>query len=439
MKQSPNFVQRLYGNGRGRVFQGSPDGQADRNMERTSAVEYSPDERSFYRYPYNLGDSPEHQNFIVIDIFENKGEGLHGEHSQIAPFSSMLGNNSVVKGVAGALGKGKALVPELSAIGTIGTGGGIEIAKLFGANTGGLEKVAGVFGKSAATANLVTSGVGLDALRQLEKAGQQNLDKLGKGEEGFVQEALGIGGALKRANKTICLYMPGGVSTNYEMKYAETDFTKAAQMSTMVQGGIKNLMSMVTNGSIDESTKDAADAIGKQMAMGTVKQISEKLDEIGDKMGLGGDNAKVNLDKLVEAGQHRKAKNPFVLQLFEQVERRTFDYEFEFIPRSRREVNEVYAIIRTLKRYSFPSRALGGRMLDFPAEFRITYVNMDKENLYLYRMARCAMTGIDLSYGTNPFTTFKPDDGGAAPTKITMKLKFSELEILTQQRIDQGF
>jgi hypothetical protein len=155
-------------------------------------------------------------------------------------------------------------------------------------------------------------------------------------------------------------------------------------------------------------------------------------------MGLEGKD-QGNLAELIEAGQHRKAKNPFVLQLFQSVDRRSFEYDFEFMPRSQEEVDEIYSIIRTFKRHALPSRALGGRFLDFPAEFRITYVNTDKENLHLYRIARCALTDISVDYGTNPFTTFRPDDAGAAPTQIKMKLTFSELEILTQERIDQGF
>jgi hypothetical protein len=156
-------------------------------------------------------------------------------------------------------------------------------------------------------------------------------------------------------------------------------------------------------------------------------------------MGLEGGSNQGNLAELVEAGQHRKAKNPFVLQLFESVDRRSFEYEFEFAPRNQDEVNEIYSIIRTFKRHALPARALGGRFLDFPAEFRITYVNTDKENLYLNRITRCALTSIDVKYGTNPFTTFRPDDSGAAPTKMTLNLKFSEMEILTQDRIDQGY
>ena len=419
--ESSNFIQRLYGNGR--AFKGKSDGEADRDMSRSSAVPYSPEEKSFYRYPFDLGDSPEHQNFMVIDIFENKGHGLHGEHSTKPIFASETeGESALQDKAASAIDTAQTVLPEA-----------IVLAGL----VGGSSFLKGSVGKLLKGANLVTSGIAKDTLAQVIKAGGQNFETLGKGEEGFVQEALGLAGSMKRANKTICLYMPGnGLETSYKATYKEADFTKIGQMSTLVQGGIKNLASMATNGGMDESTKAASEAISKQMAMNVVKDLGKTLDTLGNDMGLEGET---NLEKLVEAGQHRKAKNPFMLQLFESVDRRSFTYDFEFMPRSQKEVEEVYAIIRTLKRYALPSRALGGRFLDFPAEFRVTYVNTDRENLYLYRIARCALTDITVKYGTNPFTTFKPDESGAAPTKIELSIGFSELEILTQERIDQGF
>jgi hypothetical protein len=392
-------------------------------MSRSSAVPYSPEEKSFYRYPFDLGDSPEHQNFMVIDIFENKGHGLHGEHSTKPIFASETeGESALQDKAASAIDTAQTVLPEA-----------IVLAGL----VGGSSFLKGSVGQLLKGANLVTSGIAKDTLAQVIKAGGQNFETLGKGEEGFVQEALGLAGSMKRANKTICLYMPGnGLETSYKATYKEADFTKIGQMSTLVQGGIKNLASMATNGGMDESTKAASEAISKQMAMNVVKDLGKTLDTLGNDMGLEGET---NLEKLVEAGQHRKAKNPFMLQLFESVDRRSFSYNFEFMPRSQKEVEEVYAIIRTLKRYALPSRALGGRFLDFPAEFRVTYVNTDRENLYLYRIARCALTDITVKYGTNPFTTFKPDESGAAPTKIELTIGFSELEILTQERIDQGY
>lgn len=369
---------------------------------------------------------------MVFDIFVNEGEGLSSEKSKQPGFAKVTGVlDNIVKKSAGAATLAKTLIPEglaiTSVVGTFADKSHPFMQKI--------AKTSGVLKK----VNFFTSGMALSVAKQVVGAGKQDLSNMGRGEDGFVQEALGIGETLKRANKSIFLYMPGGVNSKYGAKYTEKDFTTIGQVSSAVSGGIKNLVSMATQGHLDKSTIMAADALGKQMAMGTVKELGEKITEAAEKMGFEKGANEGNLAELVEAGQHRKAKNPFILQLFESVERRTFEYNFTFAPRSQEEVEEIYAIIRTFKRYALPARALGGRFLDFPAEFRITYVNTDKENLYLNRIARCALTDIEISYGTNPFTTFRPDDAGAAPTQITMKLSFNELEILTQERIDQGF
>ena len=428
--ESSNFIQRLYGNGK--AFQGTSDGQADRDLNRTSAVEYSPEERSFYRYPFDLGDSPEHQNFMVFDIFVNEGEGLSSEKSKKQSFAKAGGDiGGAIKKISGAANLVKGLIPDALIASTALRGLTDKESGIYG--------FLGQFSNTLKAVNFYTSGMATTVTKQLIGAGKQNLDTFGKGEDSFVQEALGIGGSLRRANKTIFLYMPGGVATSYGTQYTEKDLTTTSQISTGILGGVKNMVSMATNGSLDPSTKMASDALTKQIAMGTVKELGEKVNQIGEKMGLEGEANQGNIADLVTAGQHRKAKNPFVLQLFESVDRRSFEYEFEFAPKNQDEVNEIYSIIRTFKRHALPARALGGRFLGFPAEFRITYVNTDKENLYLNRIARCALTTIDVKYGTNPFTTFRPDDSGAAPTKMTLNLKFSEMEILTQDRIDQGY
>ncbi len=428
-----SFIKRLYG--QGRAFKGTADGQADRDLSRTSPVPYSPAERSFYRYPYDLGDSPEHQNFIVFDIYENDGEGLKSTRAEGPVFIEELTEDSemISKG-AGTLARA---VPDV----TLATGLAAAASKGVESLGGGglsdaVSKNLSSIGNIAKGVNLMTSGVGKAAMSAINKAAQGALLEAGRGEEGFIQEALGLGGQLKRATKTVYLYMPGSVKSSYGTKYSQdTNFQGMGMVASGIGGTMKTAMSMATNASIDPATKMAGDALSVQMAMGTVKQIEDNLKETASQMGVEGD---LNLKKFLEASS-RRVQNPYSLQLFESVERRNIEYTFDFFPRSQKEVEEIYCILRTFKRFSLPAKSLGGRFLDYPAEFRITYVNKDKENLYLNRFARCALTEVGVEYGEKPFVTFVPDSGGAAPTKIVMTLKFSELEILTQDRIDQGF
>lgn len=429
-----SFIKRLYG--QGRAFKGTSDGEADRDLSRTSPVPYSPDERSFYRYPFDLGEAPENQNFMVFDIYENDGEGLKSVRAEGPNFAGGATGASIIAKGADFLAN---RVPDVIT-------GGVVAKTVANAAAGfGLiekESAASVsnfvkdYGGIAKNVNFVTSGVGRAAMASVSRAVDAVSKEAGRGEEGFIQESLGLGGQLKRAKKTIFLYMPGGLNSNYGLKYGESaDFKNLGMMAVGIGGGVKGLMSMATNGSVDPAAKAASDALAVNIGMGAVKEIEDKLQANMKDSGLEGD---LNLKKFVEASS-RRAQNPFAVQLFEAVDRRNFEYDFSFHPKSKKEVDEVYCIMRTFKRYAFPAKSLGGRYLDYPAEFRISFIHKDKENLYLNRFARCALTGIDIKYGESPFTTFIPDSGGAAPTSYTMKLKFTELEILTQDRIDQGF
>jgi hypothetical protein len=373
---------------------------------------------------------------MVFDIFENDGEGLKSVRAEGPNFAGgATGGNIIAKGAEYLANR----VPEV-AVGSALTQTVASSAAGLGVISKGTANmiggIAGNVGNVAKGLNLVTSGVGKASLSALGNAVDGAFKEAGRGEEGFIQETLGLGGQLKRAKKTVFLYMPGGIAADYALKYGEnTDMKNIGMISAGIGGGMKGLMSMATNGGIDPATKAASDALAVQLGMGTVKQIEDNLKGMQESMGLEGD---LNLKKFMEASQ-RRAQNPYALQLFEGVDRRTFTYDYKFHPKSRKEVEEVHCIMRTFKRYAFPAKSLGGRFLDYPAEFRISFIHKDKENLYINRIARCALTGIKISYGEKPFTTFEPDTGGAAPTIYTMNLSFTELEILTQDRIDQGF
>jgi hypothetical protein len=102
----------------------------------------------------------------------------------------------------------------------------------------------------------------------------------------------------------------------------------------------------------------------------------------------------------------------------------------------------VSNIIKYFRMYALPKRAqeLAGRFLDYPAEFRIKFFHNGVENQFLPKIARCALKDVSLTFGDEQFTTFAPIENlGAPPSKIDMTLTFEELEIMTQDRIEQGY
>src|SRR5210317_270282 len=72
--------------------------------------------------------------------------------------------------------------------------------------------------------------------------------------------------------------------------------------------------------------------------------------------------------------------------------------------------------------------------------FEIHYAYNGQINNYLNKISRCVLTGTSVSYGEGGFTTFRQfDPQGAAPVNITMTLSFTETEILTKDRIIEGY
>jgi hypothetical protein len=75
-----------------------------------------------------------------------------------------------------------------------------------------------------------------------------------------------------------------------------------------------------------------------------------------------------------------------------------------------------------------------------PSEFQITYLYRESINSYIPRVSRCVLETMDVDYAPEGvISSFIPDEQGAAPTLATMKLTFKETEIMTKERIADGF
>lgn len=131
------------------------------------------------------------------------------------------------------------------------------------------------------------------------------------------------------------------------------------------------------------------------------------------------------------------APNPFKAQLFKSMNFRTFSFDYIFLPKNGPEYKVVQNIIKTFKLYMHPKFAAGKFILNYPAEFNIVYYHKEKRNEELFRISNCALTDMSVEYGGTDFTTFKGTEG--APSEIAMKLTFTELELLSRERIEAGF
>ena len=136
-----------------------------------------------------------------------------------------------------------------------------------------------------------------------------------------------------------------------------------------------------------------------------------------------------------------EASNPYMEVLFDQMQLRTFTYNFNFAPRNEQEALEVQKIIQLFRFHMAPElRPDVNRYLGLPSQFDIHYMYLSKdgvasENNYYNRIATCVLQDCKVNYTPNGVKSF--EDGG--PTTTTMTLTFKETELLTKDLIAEGY
>jgi hypothetical protein len=140
----------------------------------------------------------------------------------------------------------------------------------------------------------------------------------------------------------------------------------------------------------------------------------------------------------------REFRNPYLEFLFKGVNARTFNMEFTFTPKNEKEARSARNIINLFKFHQMPEynrdNVLGEFYL-YPSEFDIYIFGTNTENKFINKFSTSALTSCTVSYnGSGQHSFFREDSElGASPTVTHLALQFSELELMTRQRISQGY
>jgi len=231
----------------------------------------------------------------------------------------------------------------------------------------------------------------------------------------------------KRITDSIALYLPGQVTDTTGVTYEDLPTGLVGKVLGDAAGLVKSY------------SQDDFEKVGQQAAAGLkafVTEAGRRLLATAAEGLLGAEGAVQGVNKLF--GQ---ADNPFVEVLFSGVNIRTFTYNFEFAPRNEVETDEIQQIIQLFRFHMAPEmQQANSRYLTLPSEFDIHYMFKGKdghgrENDYFNRITTCVLTSVDVNYTPNGVRSF--EDG--SPTAIAMSLSFRETEILTKEKINEGF
>jgi hypothetical protein len=110
--------------------------------------------------------------------------------------------------------------------------------------------------------------------------------------------------------------------------------------------------------------------------------------------------------------------NPFSATIFENVDPRTFTFDWVFQPKTQEESIKLREIINQLRYYALPKP--NGLLLDLPHEFNLAFQGTE----FLYAFSRCVLSNIEVSHAPNGFNVFTTID---APQSVALSLTFKEI------------
>ena len=230
-----------------------------------------------------------------------------------------------------------------------------------------------------------------------------------------------------RITDSVALYLPPNVKNNTSAGY---DGFATGVIGLAAAGGA-NLIDAMRNNDFERAASTlvgSAEGIIMESAKRASTGIIEGLTE-----------AEGTIELLNSAfGQ---ATNPYMEVLFTQMGLRSFSYDFTFAPRNKEETDQVQRIIQLFRFHMAPElKGANNRFLTLPSTFDIHYMyqledGKASENDFYNRIATCVLESCDVDYTPNGVQSF----ASGAPTQIKMSLTFKETELLTKDRINEGF
>lgn len=222
------------------------------------------------------------------------------------------------------------------------------------------------------------------------------------------------------------------LKTDYKAQYSPFNI---GQGMGAAAGKIGDAVDAVKKGEWAGSGVAVAKGLVDQLKLGLVGGASAALEAMGAEDGASAIN--------VMLGQ---ADNPYTENVFKNMEFRSHNFSYTFMPRNVNESTQIDKIINVFKYAMMPRPGVGASVLgmtptgsggyfDFPYEFQITHSTQDTT----FTLLPSVLSSLDVDYGGGADTPklFVPQEGGKQyPAKITLSMTFQEMVLLTRNRLD---
>jgi hypothetical protein len=126
------------------------------------------------------------------------------------------------------------------------------------------------------------------------------------------------------------------------------------------------------------------------------------------------------------------AVNPHLAVIFSGVNFRSHQFQYKFSARNSGESDALRKIIKRFKLNMVPSID-GAAFFKYPNEFDIAFSS--KHEKYMFKFGTNVLTDFQINYNPDGGSYFH-DNG--APVSVSMSMTFTEIDILTQEQIEDG-
>ena len=230
-----------------------------------------------------------------------------------------------------------------------------------------------------------------------------------------------------RLETAIAMYMPPSVNVSYAANYVDTEigaFSVGAGAAIKAFRESDGKLAAGARSFLDTVPDELKNVAARQIlgAIGSIIPGTQGLEEVAG-MATG----QIIADRMELA--------------FKGLPKRGFQYTFKMIPKSEQEAEEIRKIVFTFKANMLPEIREGtaGRGMIVPNTFDIRYMYMNRDNDFLHKISTCVLESMNVTYGGDRYRTFPDAGDGTPPVETTMTLNFKELELITKERVYEGF
>lgn len=223
----------------------------------------------------------------------------------------------------------------------------------------------------------------------------------------------------------ITLPIPSNLSTGYNAQY---------DTGTGI-GVLGNFAQQVASGDTQFSAEAAGAAAveqAKAIGLSASPEVAALLGgAVKGPLGLGVGAALGNAARGAAVGAGI-AVNPHLAVIFSGVNFRTHSFQYKFSPRDAGESTTLKNIIKKFKLNMHPTIE-GAAFFKYPNEFDIAF-NSKNEN-FLFKFGTSVLSDFQINYNPDGGSYFHEN---GAPVSVGLSLTFTEIDIITQEKINEG-